>query len=346
MDNIQAPQGGQPPQGPPGGSTDQDNPPVGGQPANPDASQDQSQMPGPPSAGGEIPPPTEGGPPQDQGAAPPTDNQGQVEDVLEGTEGAAASPQGEGQASAAPPPGQSTEPYGPAPGIDNETPPAGTSPPEAMAEQPPSPPDMAGDQNVTPQSQPDFTGGEGGMPPAPGQGPPGPQKAGGSKWLSIVLVIVIILALGGLTIAYLKDYISLPFLDKLLGREQPTQETTTAETQTQETAFPEDQQRKNDLAQIKGALEKYFEGNQKYPIAAKIEKISDAKSTAYQALVPDYIETMPNDPASPTKFYGYQSVDGTSFELSAVLDNTEDTEGIQKGDLYLYLLTNKSSVEG
>jgi hypothetical protein len=381
MDNIQPPQSGQPPQGSQpsagqgDGSTDQDNPPVTGQPPATETGQDQG-VPAIDAGGGEMQPPTGAGP-QDQNAAQPAGaDQGQVQDVLEGTEGAEGAetpPQDTGAVSspgfdnqAPADQGQTTEPYAPQDntgGAEGMTQPTGVPPsPDATgSEQPPAlDATQAGDTGVTPQSQPDFTGGapqgmgpdqnmapdQGGMPPGPqepGQVPGAPQKPGGSKWLIIVLVIVVVLALGGLTIAYMKDYISLPFLDKLLGREQATEETTPAETQ--ETAFPEDQQRKGDLVQIKGALEKYFEENQSYPIAKKLEKTFDVKSASYKALVPKYLNEMPIDPVSPTKFYGYQSSDGTSFKLSAVLDNLDDPEGVKKGDLTLYILTNLSEVE-
>ena len=54
---------------------------------------------------------------------------------------------------------------------------------------------------------------------------------------------------------------------------------------------------------------------------------------------------MPTDPASPSKYYGYESADGTSFELSAVLDNPDDTEGIIRGNITFYILTNVSAVD-
>lgn len=377
MDNINppsngnAPQGGQPPEGDQqqgSGSPDQNNSADSGQPS-PDAGQDQGQgqadslkMPPDVSAGGEgggppdVQSPDQGGPPSppgeipeqpqaegastDQGLAPSNqggqeEQQGPVEDVLEGAEGQTAD-QGAVPQEAAPE-------QGPSPGAEGqlpaEAPQGDLAPPpgpEASQEMPPGEPPQG---EAAPQSQPDFT-----VPPQEVPGQAQPPQAGGSKVLPILLIIVLLL-IAGVALAYFMNWISLPFLDSLLGREQPTEEVAPAEGTAEVTPYPEDTQRKNDLQQIKAALEKYFEDSQKYPVAKVLENSSKTTSTIYQALAPNYLETMPTDPASPSKYYGYQSADGTSFELSAVLDNPDDTEGVKRGNLMLYILTNVSEVE-
>jgi len=375
MDNINAPQGNQDQSNPPaggqpqggdqpsgdqsqqgggprptsqgedvaGGSPDQDNLPAGGPPSDIGQDQGADSLKMPPDAGGvegeNLPPeqspgPTPPGeaPPGPQEAGPPG-GEGPVEDVFEGAE----SP-GQDQG-AIPPPEPGAPPEGP--GDMSEVPPGETPAQDAGVPQEGLPPGEMPQGEVAPQSQPDFTQGPEGA--APGQVQP--PKPGGSKVLPILLIILILI-IGGVALAYFMNWISLPFLDNLLGREQPTEEIAPLEEEAEVSPYPEDDQRKNDLAQIKSALEKYFEDNQKYPVARKLENSSESTSVVYKALVPNYLETMPTDPLSPSKYYGYQSADGTSFELSAVLDNPDDAEGVKRGDLNLYILTNVSEVEG
>lgn len=356
MDNItppadpNAPQGGQPPQGA-GNMPDPNNPNAGqADPAQAPGGADSGSLQMPPDLGNQAGQDPNAMPPAspDPNAAPPQD-QGEVEDVLAGAENNPPQTPMEGQPEAG--------------GLPNiGTPDQGGQMPQDAGQSPTDPgmmppQDMGGqvDQSVTPQGQPDFSGsaGDGGaMPPAdPNAMPPQPPQPNmqppkqGSKFLPVLLIILIIVVLGGVSIAYFMNIISLPFLDNLLGRNQ---ETTTDQT-TDQTAdqtvnqFPEDQQRKNDLAQIKSALEEYFTETQAYPISKTASKISESTSVAYKALVPKYLEEMPTDPASPTKYYGYKSADGTSFELTAVLDNTSDSEGTPRGSYTFYILTNNSA---
>lgn len=352
MDNISAPQGGQAPQ---------DGQPQGaGNMPDPSSSAAGQSMPGQPSTGDNSSlqmPPDMGGS-ADQGAnspqppanPDPNQGQGQVEDVLEGTEGGASSSMG-------------TQPdaSGGLPNMGSAPDQAGEMPqdqPQAPNDGSMMPPggEAGGQPEVTPQGQPDFAGsaGDGGMMPPDPNAVPGPQvpsgnapqPKSGSKLLPIILIILVIVVLAGASIAYFMNMISLPFLDNLLGRNQQTTDQN-ASNQTDQTTnqFPEDQQRKNDLAQIKSALEEYFTDTQKYPISKEVSKISEATSVVYKALVPKYLEEMPADPAAPTKYYGYKSADGTSFELTAVLDNTGDSEGIKRGNYTFYVLTNNSTVD-
>ena len=50
--------------------------------------------------------------------------------------------------------------------------------------------------------------------------------------------------------------------------------------------------------------------------------------------------TISKDPKHPQKYYGYKS-DGESYELTCVLDNSEDSEATKVGNLNLYILKDK-----
>lgn len=74
-----------------------------------------------------------------------------------------------------------------------------------------------------------------------------------------------------------------------------------------------DAKRKQDLADIKSALRMYYNDNQSYPPLGGLSAIS-----------PDYIQTLPIDPATEDD-YGYcVSVDGDKFALYTMLENTAD----------------------
>jgi len=98
-----------------------------------------------------------------------------------------------------------------------------------------------------------------------------------------------------------------------------------------------DSQRKTDLNKIKAALEKYYTAKNQYPIANVAVNTNDENSSIYKALVPTYLDQMLTDPAAPTYYYGYQS-DGKSYQLTAVLENKNDSDGQQVGKYFLYII--------
>lgn len=103
-----------------------------------------------------------------------------------------------------------------------------------------------------------------------------------------------------------------------------------------------DQLRKEDIAKVQVALNKYFSDRASYPIAATIENLSEPKSVLNSALVPLYLDNMPRDPVG-VHYYGYKS-DGKDYELTAVLDDSTDPEGMQVGAVFIIKITSRSSV--
>ncbi|TSC93712.1 MAG: hypothetical protein Athens101428_561 [Candidatus Berkelbacteria bacterium Athens1014_28] len=110
--------------------------------------------------------------------------------------------------------------------------------------------------------------------------------------------------------------------------------------QSSETTAGRDSQRKSDLARIAAALDRYFLIYDSYPKTDSIEKTGNETSKIYIALVPNYLTEMPLDPTPQKYYYGYES-DGSSYRLSAVLENTSDSEGKKVGSYFLYYLVNE-----
>lgn len=106
-----------------------------------------------------------------------------------------------------------------------------------------------------------------------------------------------------------------------------------------------DAQRKSDLRSLKAALEVYASDYLAYPIDKERVKLSDAGNVLETSLVDisePYITKLPIDPSPDKYYYGYKCVDGKNYELTAVLENSEEVgDGITKsGDLTIYTLTN------
>lgn len=118
-----------------------------------------------------------------------------------------------------------------------------------------------------------------------------------------------------------------------------TLETSSPATTATETVQTRDTIRKKDLATIQTYLESHFNNKGLYPISTKIAKLNDSTSPVVAALVPKYTSALPRDPKDPEYFYGYKSVDGKTYTLSARLENTTDPEGKQEGTLYLYTVS-------
>jgi len=132
--------------------------------------------------------------------------------------------------------------------------------------------------------------------------------------------IVIIFILIGLVLGSWKGWISLGGIEKLWGGGQATC--------------------KDDLNTIKSALTDYYTDEIKYPESTTIIKTSDLESSLYQALVPKYLEGLPDDPSE--YYYGYQS-DGKNFELTCVLEDQSDPDGTIINGNNIYKITNISS---
>ena len=102
--------------------------------------------------------------------------------------------------------------------------------------------------------------------------------------------------------------------------------------------YPNDTQRKADLASVKTALVAYKTAHGSYPKSSAVIKLSTAGNVLAKALVPTYIAALPSDPTS-AQVYTYVS-NGTTFTLSARLDNASDPAAVKVSGKILYNLKN------
>lgn len=181
------------------------------------------------------------------------------------------------------------------------------------------------------------------------------KKSSAGLWVTIIILILI---LGGAAYYFLmtdsgKALIGLsksnPSSTSSTNLLNPstTGTTTPTTTSTNATAATRDKQRKADILIIKTALNLYYNDNMSYPVAAATQKAGDTTSTIYQALVPKYLATMPNDPFAldQGRYYGYVSADGTTATLTSWLEDTTDPSTIQinRKAIYSVAVTPNSS---
>lgn len=105
-------------------------------------------------------------------------------------------------------------------------------------------------------------------------------------------------------------------------------------------AYERDQQRVADLATIKNKLDAYSQTTQIYPISPEISRLDDPTAVATIALSgtsPDIVTY--KDPLPQQYYYGYTS-DGTTYTLSAVIEDTAQTACTISGPICLYKVTN------
>lgn len=246
--------------------------------------------------------------------------------------------------------GEQSAPISPAPGAAPAS--AGPLPPHAEGGStlpPPPPPSPAGEPPTG-----DSVAHTDQLPSKPAQGK-------GKKIFLGIGIAVILIGLGYLGYTLLlgqpsaptetiEDLSTLPETTTLTETELPTTAppaatpsptgTTGAPTAgTPETVQTRDAIRKKDLATVQTYLESYFNDNRAYPISSKLAKLNDPTSPAVTALVPKYTASLPRDPKDPEFFYGYRSLEGKGYTLSARLENTADPEGKQEGSVFLYSVT-------
>lgn len=82
-----------------------------------------------------------------------------------------------------------------------------------------------------------------------------------------------------------------------------------------------DKTRQTDLQKIVTAAESYKSQNGSYPVTTRIEKTNE-EGALKQALVPDFIQSLPKDPLDPTYWYGYNS-DGFSLQITAIVESSK-----------------------
>ena len=207
-----------------------------------------------------------------------------------------------------------------------------------------------------------------------------PDKPKGSKLRLILAIMFVALLLGGgayvaLATDFGKELLGLKSADKALvipensltdtggiidetetgiatpaSEEVGTGATTSLADETASTAgsatstiAQSDATRKSHLVQIQTAVEAYKTQTGKYPISAVYSKATNSTSEIYSLLVPDFLDSMPQDPKSADGWwYGYKSVDGENYAVTARLEDTTDTQGVMDGEVFLYILTNSN----
>lgn len=111
----------------------------------------------------------------------------------------------------------------------------------------------------------------------------------------------------------------------------------------------QDAMRKSSLSYIYSRLISYFDDhNDKYPISGdKMVKLNDKNSAVYKELVPEYLsDDFMKDPKDPDSYFGYRSLDGKDFELTAVLENSADKDCIKTNNLCIYKFTSNGAASG
>lgn len=165
------------------------------------------------------------------------------------------------------------------------------------------------------------------------------QKAsGGSMKTILLLVLLVALGIGG--------YFAYTMMFKAsTNTEVPTTTdvTTTEESPATAVTKSNDETRKENLAKIQVALKSYFSATGKYPLATELVKLNTPDNILEKELVgAGYITAVPTDPDT-SKYYAYKS-DGSTFSLTAVLDNAQDPEAKVSGALALYEITQDSLI--
>ncbi len=110
-----------------------------------------------------------------------------------------------------------------------------------------------------------------------------------------------------------------------------------------------DATRKNDLRNIKTALETYYNDNNSYPSAQALSGASSCTPSASNCLgtvlssgSTPYMKTVPNDPKAGQNYNYAPSPSGclagacTSYVLTATLENTNDPQGKSVGGAWVY----------
>lgn len=210
------------------------------------------------------------------------------------------------------------------------------------------------------------------VPAGPAMPAQQPGKPKGSKLMLILAIVFVVLLLGGgayvaLATDFGKELLGLKPSEKTLitsenslsgGSEIASEQGAGSPIASEEgagasvaseaggtisTIAQSDTIRKSHLVQIQTAVEAYKTQTGKYPISATYSKATNSTSEIYSLLVPDLLDSMPQDPKSADNWwYGYKSVDGENYAVTARLEDTTDTQGVMDGEVFLYILTNSS----
>ena len=158
-------------------------------------------------------------------------------------------------------------------------------------------------------------------------------------WLGLAGLIVVIFII--LWFIWLNDIFLTPTTDtnaNMNTNANANQNTNTSVVPAE--ALARDQLRKQDLIEIQAALERYKLAEGQYPLAEDRDQTNNpGNRLEVELLNKGHLIELPVDPLDPQYYYGYLSVDGFTYELTAILENTEDPTGLLVNDFYLYRLT-------
>lgn len=214
------------------------------------------------------------------------------------------------------------------------------APPVPPAPELPAPePRLAGEPAVLPAVPKEPEPGEVVESSYPTEVPPGVMpKKGTPVWIWILLIVIVVGG-GGYTVYSLyfnkPAQVTTPSSQQISAGKESAATSTTTQKSTTAAITPAgemqtaDAERIRELTQIQDALKTYFDANGRYPISKDAAKLEDPQNP----LTVLGMTEVPGDPVSPTRYYGYKSANGTTYELSAVFDNkqTENDVKISKG---------------
>jgi predicted esterase len=97
-----------------------------------------------------------------------------------------------------------------------------------------------------------------------------------------------------------------------------------------------DKRRVSDLNSISYMLLRYKEQNGSYPVSPSVVRLDQDNEITREIKSANHNMDIPVDPDSPEYYYGYKSTDGKSYELSAVLEDKNDSRCRLEGNLCIY----------
>lgn len=112
----------------------------------------------------------------------------------------------------------------------------------------------------------------------------------------------------------------------------------------QEMAMPKtpDEFRVADLEAFAESLEAYYKDARRYPIVSgesdDLVALTTRESPCSDLLIGHYVDACPRDPAWPDLSYKYRSIDGFTYELTALMDDVGSARCMRVDDLCVFLI--------
>jgi len=102
-----------------------------------------------------------------------------------------------------------------------------------------------------------------------------------------------------------------------------------------------DARRQADLTTLASALELYKDSKGSYPSTNNLLSRMDSSNIPCREFIAgDFLSRCPSDPTGLPSFYGYKS-DGSSYELTAVLENLNDPNCVVEGTICIFRIYNR-----